>query len=106
MGYAPGIFERQKFLQLLYDGLDERSKHKIFLNTKVVKIEKSPDSVTVKCANGTEYIGDIVVGADGIHSKVRQEMQRHMRDGGENKIEDENSKLPSRARILRNMLIS
>lgn len=87
-------------MQQLYDRLDEQSKQKIILNTKVIKIEDSPDSITVKCANGTEYIGDIVVGADGIHSKVRQEMQRHMRDGGGNEIENENSKLPPNSEHL------
>jgi FAD dependent monooxygenase len=34
------------------------------------------NSVKVRCADGTEFVGDIVVGADGIHSRVRQEMQR------------------------------
>jgi FAD dependent monooxygenase len=28
------------------------------------------------CADGSEFVGHIVIGADGIHSRTRQEMQR------------------------------
>lgn len=46
------------------------------MNKQVVSVEDCRDSVEVKCADGTSYTGDIVVGADGIHSRVRREMQR------------------------------
>lgn len=46
------------------------------MNKRVTNILDRGDSVLVKCADGTTYRGDITVGADGIHSKVRQEMQR------------------------------
>ncbi|KAH8601151.1 monooxygenase [Bisporella sp. PMI_857] len=74
LGYKPGIYERQKFLQSLYDQLEDKSG--ILLNKKVVHVEHSKDSVTVVCADGSHYTGDIVIGADGIHSKIRHEMQR------------------------------
>jgi FAD dependent monooxygenase len=74
LGYAPAIFERQRFLQSLYDQLNR--KEKVHVNKRVTNVLDRGDSVLVKCADGTTYRGDIVVGADGIHSKVRQEMQR------------------------------
>lgn len=46
------------------------------VNKRVTKISHGSDSVSVQCADGSNFIGDIVVGADGIHSRVRQEMQR------------------------------
>lgn len=35
------------------------------------------DQVTVRTQDGSVYTGDIVVGADGVHSTVRQEMWRN-----------------------------
>jgi 2-polyprenyl-6-methoxyphenol hydroxylase-like FAD-dependent oxidoreductase len=99
LGYAPGIFERQKFLERLHATLDTESKQKVFLNKKVVKIQNSQGLLTVKCADGTEFIGDTVAGADGFHSRVRQEMQRLMRRTNPSKIPDENSEFANLERI-------
>jgi len=46
------------------------------VNKRVVEVVHGVESVLVKCADGTVYEGDIVIGADGIHSRVRMEMQR------------------------------
>ena len=72
-GYPGGIFERQKFLQSLFDQL--KGKERILVKKRVTKVKHGSNSVSVICTDGTEYVGDIVVGADGIHSLVRQEMQ-------------------------------
>jgi 2-polyprenyl-6-methoxyphenol hydroxylase-like FAD-dependent oxidoreductase len=72
--YPAGIFERQKFLQSLYDQLE--SKDKILVNKRVTSVKHGLTSASVLCADGTEYVGDIVIGTDGIHSHIRQEMQR------------------------------
>jgi 2-polyprenyl-6-methoxyphenol hydroxylase-like FAD-dependent oxidoreductase len=40
-------------------------------------VEYSSDGVTVHCENGSSFDGDLVVGADGIHSVVRTAMWRH-----------------------------
>ena len=80
LGYTPAIFERQKFLQSLYEQLKDKSK--VHLNKRVTAVKYRTDSILVRCEDGTEYIGDVVVGADGIHSKVRREMQRHAEETG------------------------
>ena len=61
-------------MQALYDQLQH--KEKIHVNKGVDFIMDKQNSVLVKCVDGTTYRGDIVIGADGIHSRVRQEMQR------------------------------
>ena len=42
----------------------------------MVKIESLSDHVKVETVDGSVYQGDIVVGADGVHSRVLDEMQR------------------------------
>ena len=57
-----------------------KHKERILVNKRVVEVVHGTDTVSVKCADGTLHEGDIVVGADGIHSKVRKEMQRIAHD--------------------------
>ena len=52
-------------------------KSKILSNKCVANIDHSDDKVVVSFADGSSYEGDIIVGADGIHSAVRKEMWRH-----------------------------
>lgn len=72
--YPAGIFEREKFLRSLYDQLE--SKDKILVSKRVTSIKHGSNFASVLCADGTEYVGDIIIGADGIHSRIRSEMQR------------------------------
>jgi FAD dependent monooxygenase len=62
------------FLGSLYEQLEDKSK--ILLRKKVVGFEHGEESVTVHCEDGTSFKGDLVIGADGVHSKTRAEMQR------------------------------
>ncbi len=41
------------------------------------QIEYSSNGVSVHCENGASFDGDLVVGADGVHSIVQSEMWRH-----------------------------
>jgi 2-polyprenyl-6-methoxyphenol hydroxylase-like FAD-dependent oxidoreductase len=52
-------------------------KDKILTGHRVANVELSPQGVSVYCDNGSCFKGDIVVGADGIHSIIRAEMWRH-----------------------------
>ncbi|KAH7410698.1 hypothetical protein BKA64DRAFT_360443 [Cadophora sp. MPI-SDFR-AT-0126] len=71
--YLCGICERKTFLRSMYDQLRDRSK--VRTGKKVVSIHHGESSVKVVCQDGSEFFGDIVIGADGIHSFTRQEMQ-------------------------------
>ncbi|KAF4811553.1 FAD-dependent monooxygenase andE [Colletotrichum siamense] len=73
-GYASLWVDRQMLLQILYDNL--KQKDKVLTNKRVVHVETSSTGVVVKTEDGSTYAGDILVGGDGVHSKVRQEMWR------------------------------
>jgi FAD dependent monooxygenase len=74
LGYQSGICERRNFLQAIFDQLKDKSK--VNLKKKVTNI-KHGDDVTVKCEDGSEFRGDVVIGANGIHSRTRKEMQKY-----------------------------
>jgi hypothetical protein len=62
-------------LRILYERLKDKSK--VFVNSRVTKAEHSRKGVVVHVKGGQVYSGDIVVGADGVHSVVRSEMRRY-----------------------------
>lgn len=73
-GYDFLFGERTNYTKVFYDKI--KNKSKILLNKNIISVEESDDGVTVKCDDGTFYQGDILAGADGVRSKVRQEMWR------------------------------
>lgn len=73
-GYPITFLDRQMVLQVLYDNI--RDKTKILTNKRVQKVNLKDDGVIVQTSDGSIYKGDILVGADGIHSIVRGEMWR------------------------------
>lgn len=74
-GYPIPVLERRRFLEIMYDGLSDKSLIKP--HKKVVDIIDSEDSVKVVLADGTVEEGDLVLGVDGVHSLVRSLMWRN-----------------------------
>ncbi|KAK8066710.1 hypothetical protein PG997_013457 [Apiospora hydei] len=71
LGYAVKFTQRHQMIKFLFDSLPETVKARILLGKAVEKITTSEDGVTVVCEDGTSHEGSIVIGADGVHSKVR-----------------------------------
>lgn len=69
------FLQRREVLRILYERLEDKSK--LFVNTRVVKVDHSRNGVIVRCEDGKTYAGDIVVAADGVHSVVRSEMRKY-----------------------------
>lgn len=61
-------------LRVLYDNIKDKTK--ILTKKRIQNVEMTDDGVVVKVFDGSTYKGDILVGADGIHSSVRGEMWR------------------------------
>ncbi|KAF4447568.1 FAD binding domain-containing protein [Fusarium austroafricanum] len=77
-GYPIVFLERRRLLEILYNALPEKTK--VQVNKTVSDIEKCSEggkySVRVRTLDGNVYEGDLVVGADGVHSRTRSEMWR------------------------------
>ncbi|KAF9888782.1 hypothetical protein FE257_008358 [Aspergillus nanangensis] len=76
-GYPVAFLDRQKVLDIMHRHL-AADRSKVFLNKRVARVVHRASGVTVECTDGSEWTGDLVVGADGVHSKVRHEMWNHM----------------------------
>lgn len=61
-------------LQVLYDNLN--FKDRVLTRKRVIRVDTVEGCVHVQAEDGSRYTGDIVVGADGVHSAVRKEMWR------------------------------
>ncbi|KAL8847074.1 MAG: hypothetical protein Q9221_007861 [Calogaya cf. arnoldii] len=66
------LLERRGYLEVLWQNLPDKSK--VLFNKKVADIIENDDGVEVFLSDGTSEKGDIVVGADGVHSTVREKM--------------------------------
>ena len=57
---------------ILYDAVRSLQANVVSLDARVVAVLEDDRGVTVRCANGAEHSADLVIGADGIHSMLRQ----------------------------------
>lgn len=78
-GYPVLFLDRQKLLQILYDRVQH--KKRILCRSKVSSVEQLEDAnggyaIRATTTDGVVHEGDIIVGADGIRSSIRQEMRR------------------------------
>jgi 2-polyprenyl-6-methoxyphenol hydroxylase-like FAD-dependent oxidoreductase len=61
-------------LEVLYKHIQDKGK--ILTSKRISRVEQSAHGVTVYCDDGTTFDGDLIAGADGVYSTVRQEMWR------------------------------
>ncbi|QKX61834.1 uncharacterized protein TRUGW13939_08990 [Talaromyces rugulosus] len=77
LGYPMTVLRRTNFLRTVYSALKDQSRIKT--GTKVVRIRANSTvdaPLIVETEDGTQYTGDVIVGADGVHSITRSEMWR------------------------------
>ena len=61
-------------LEVLYSHIIDKSK--LLVQKRVTTVQYGEGYVEVITTDGSRYHGDILVGADGTHSRVREEMVR------------------------------
>ncbi|KAG0199465.1 hypothetical protein BGX33_011622 [Mortierella sp. NVP41] len=89
-GYGHYIVARPKLYELI---AKQVPTHKIHFGKRVLNILEKEDRVTVQTADNRHYDGDIVVGADGAYSAVRQRMYESLKSEGKLPSSD-NEELP------------
>ncbi|KAH9904869.1 hypothetical protein F4778DRAFT_731046 [Xylariomycetidae sp. FL2044] len=70
-GHALELMPRPKMVKYLWETLPESARKRVLLRKRVVDVQISDDGVKVSCDDGTTEEGSIVVGADGVRSRVR-----------------------------------
>jgi len=73
------VFSRPFFYEFLLSKVPARN---ILFNKKIVSTMQNTEEVMIQCADGTEYFGSILVGADGAYSTVRRSLFDTMRADG------------------------
>ncbi|KAF9095596.1 hypothetical protein BGX29_008959 [Mortierella sp. GBA35] len=75
---------------ILYDLIRKQlPSHKILLGKRILGISEEDDKVTVQAADNIVYNGDIIVGADGAYSAVRQRLYERLRVDGKLPVSDQ-----------------
>lgn len=67
-------------LQVLYNNL--KFKNRVLTQKRAIRVDTFENYTCVHTQDGSTYNGDIIVGADGIHSVVRTEMWRNANEAG------------------------
>ncbi|KAG0350788.1 hypothetical protein BGZ54_003639, partial [Gamsiella multidivaricata] len=80
VGYDIIVFARPPMYDLL---LSKIPANRIHFNKKVISLRQDEHQVTITCADGTTACGDILVGADGAYSAIRQNIYREAAEKGE-----------------------
>ena len=68
------FLDRRQLIQTLYTKLKDKSR--VHTSTEIVKIKMTDSGVVIEAKDGSTHSGSIVVGADGVHSQVREEIWR------------------------------
>ncbi|KAJ5385123.1 hypothetical protein N7517_003034 [Penicillium concentricum] len=73
-GYPIISLDRQKVLEILFEKYPATSN--VMTDKRVSEIRLGDQSVSVLTDDGDVFEGDLIVGADGVHSRTRSEMWR------------------------------
>ncbi|KAF9289329.1 hypothetical protein BGZ74_000749 [Mortierella antarctica] len=78
-GYDTLFFSRPVLYELL---LSKIPLSKVHMSKKVKSIQQNDEGVMVRCSDNTHYHGDILIGADGAYSGVRQSLYKQLDQQG------------------------
>ncbi|KAF9431015.1 hypothetical protein BGZ94_000482 [Podila epigama] len=81
-GYKQHVVSRPALYDLL---LRQIPPQYIYLGKRILSYKETSEGIKIQCSDNSRYLGDILVGADGAYSAVRQQLYKHLK---------ENSKLP------------
>src|SRR3974390_2816101 len=68
------MVHRGDFHRVLLDAFNARAPGKLHLPSRCVGFEEDKDGISLSLDNGTRHRGDVLVGADGVHSEIRRQV--------------------------------
>lgn len=68
------MVHRGDFHAVLLEAVRQASPDAVAAGTGVIGFDQTPDAVTLHLANGERVCGDVLIGADGVHSRIRQQL--------------------------------
>ncbi|KAG0088370.1 hypothetical protein BGZ93_010444 [Podila epicladia] len=77
VGYFESVISRPELYDLLFNSIP---RERILLGKRVLSSFQNQDSVMVRCSDNNSYHGDILVGADGAYSAVRQNLYTSLKE--------------------------
>lgn len=81
VGYDFTVFARPELHHIFASRIP---RGKLLFGKKVLSIKQNADGVIIRCSDNSSYQGDILVGADGAYSAVRQTLYKQL--SRENKL--------------------
>lgn len=79
IGYDRILFARLELQDMLFKKI---SSSKMHMSKKIVSLQQGAEGVTVRFGDNTTSHGDILIGADGAHSAVRQHLYKTLAKKG------------------------
>ncbi|KAF9017030.1 hypothetical protein BGZ52_005431 [Haplosporangium bisporale] len=76
VGYGEYVISRPELYDLLYNSIPQE---RVLLGKKVLSLTQNEFSVMAECSDNSSYHGDILVGADGAYSAVRQNLYKELK---------------------------
>jgi salicylate hydroxylase len=73
-GHAYRMLYRPDLHRILVDALERIAPHSLKLGSKVADVQQDAYGVKVLLEDGTQYTGDVLIGADGVHSVTRERL--------------------------------
>ncbi|KAF9921355.1 hypothetical protein FBU30_008640 [Linnemannia zychae] len=78
-GYDFLVFSRPELYKIL---LSQIPRERITFSKRVLSLSKTKTGTQINCSDNTSYEADIIVGADGAYSSIRQNIYRKMAEMG------------------------
>ncbi|KAG0339451.1 hypothetical protein BG000_002083 [Podila horticola] len=76
VGYYEYVISRPQLYDLLFDSIP---RERILLSKRILTFTQNRDNVIIECSDNSSYFGDILVGADGAYSAVRQHLYKQLK---------------------------
>lgn len=88
-GIALRVISRHDLTKVLYDTLATEAQSKVFAGKKLLDVTTTKSGVIATCEDGSSYVANAIIGADGAHSLVRNIMRKRALEASSSEVNEE-----------------